>query len=200
MKYILIFTITLLIISCKAQNIVPLFDGPISVPAGSYYKDVDNDLNTFEGEWRWENGNSSWTIQFQKFVMVPSSGESLWDNLVGEYQYIENGVELINELPFTPNTDNLIGHNLWGGVISLVPNGAPPCDECTANSRYVELTIQDPTRPGRSGDIIFVHFIENGIEKIRLELYNSSYMGNYDHPGVPNELTIPEGTYTFIKQ
>lgn len=199
MKYILIFVIILLSLSCKAQNIVPLFDGPIDVPTGSYFKDVDNDFQPFIGEWKWEDGNSAWTIQFLKIEMVPEF-QTYTDVLIGEYQYIENGVELINELPFTPNTEDSTTHNIWGGVISLVPNGAPPCDECPSDSRYIELRIKDSTRQGRFGDIIFVRFTENGIEKMRLELYNSSYMGNYDHPGVPNELTIPEGTYTFIKQ
>lgn len=200
MKNIFIVAIVLLSFSCKAQNIVPLFDGPIDVPAGSYYKDIDNDLNPFVGEWKWEEGNSSWTIQFQKFTMVSSGGDSKWDYLVGEYQYIENSIELINELPFIPNTNDLSTHNLWGGVISVNPNGAPSCNECPNNSRFIELIISDPARPDRYGDIIFVHFTENGVDKMRMELYNNGYQGNYNNDDLPDSLTIPEGTYTFIKQ
>lgn len=199
MKNIFIVAIVLLSVSCKAQDVFPLYDSPIDAPYDSYFKDLDNDFNPFVGEWKWENGNTSWTIQLQKFEMIPSGSSSFSDVLVGEYQYIENNVELINELPFIPNTNDLSVHNLWGGVITTVLRGTPPCDECPSNIRFISLQMTDPNRSGLFGEIIFAHFVENGIEKIRMEVYNTYNENNADS-NIPSELTIPEGTYTFLKQ
>lgn len=195
---LLLFILTISL-SCKAQNIIPIFDDTLG-PAGSYYKDIDNDFNSFVGEWKWEEDNSSLTIVLNKFLFI-AEGQSNWDIIAGEYRYIENGITRVDELPFIPDTNNLIDHNLWGGIISLQPQGAPPCDECQADSRFIKITIKDPTKPGRYGDLIMVHFNENGQEKIRIQLFNGAFLP-IDDPTLENPglLSIPEGIYTLIKQ
>ena len=59
--------------------------------------------------------------------------------------------------------------------------------------------MKDPTRPNLRGEIIFTRFIENGIEKMHMEVYNT-YNGNDFDSDIPDYLTIPEGAYTFVKQ
>ena len=87
MKILLPLFVLAISSTCSAQTIVPLFDGPIDLPENAYLKDIDNDLNPFEGEWRWEEGNSSWTIQLQKFEMV-YDGDHYWDKPASEYRIV----------------------------------------------------------------------------------------------------------------
>ena len=124
-----------------------------------------------------------------------------WDNLVGDYDYIQDGNTMVSNLPFMSDTDDLINHSLWGGLIAINFRTAPNCTECFTNTRFIKIQITDPTRPGTNGSITMAHFIENGIEKIRLRLLNTGYIP-FD-PALPNEpqqLSIPEGVYTFVKQ
>lgn len=193
---ILLFTVTL---NCKSQTIVALYNGTDDIVNNPYYKDVDNDFNPFIGEWKWENGTDSWTIQLQKMTMVPR-GNSFYDEIFGEYKYIENGQVLVNTLPLVANTSDLTTHNIWGGVITTLNRGFPPCSECQPDTRFIILYLKDSTRPGLHGEIIMAHFTEGGIEKIRMRVLNTfNENATADYTG-PNELTIPEGVYTFVKQ
>ena len=197
--YILIAIITTL--SCKSQNIVPIYNGPINTPNGTYYKDIDNDFNPYIGEWKWEDDNNSLTIVFEKKVMIPD-GNDFEDSLIGEYQYIENGTELINSLHLLQNPPNdLSNHNFWGGnITTLIKGYMPPCSECEANVRYILMYIVDINRPGLHAKACMVHFTDNGIEKIRMRIWNTFNENTTSDYTGPTEITIPEGVYTFIKQ
>ena len=76
MKFLL-YLYVLTSLSSTAQTVVPLFEGPIDDPENPYFKDIDNDFNPFVGEWKWEEGNSSWTMQLQKFEMIFDGDEYL---------------------------------------------------------------------------------------------------------------------------
>jgi hypothetical protein len=49
MKIFLFFTVLIISISCKSQNIYPL--GTHTVPNGSYVKDLNNELDPYVGTW-----------------------------------------------------------------------------------------------------------------------------------------------------
>ena len=193
------FILIILSFSCKAQNIVSIYNTPLSAPQAPYYKDIDSDFNPLEGEWKWENGNSSLTIQMQKMTMI-SQGNGYSDIMIGEYKYIENGTELVNYLPLVPNTSNLQTHNLWGGIITTLNKGFPPCAECAPNTRFIIVSVTETDKPGLYGKMVMAHFTENNVEKIRMRIWNT-YNENVsvDYTG-PNDITIPEGVYTLVKQ
>lgn len=68
---------------------------------GFYFKDINNDFNSFEGTWEYTSGNTSLTISFRKRINVHQQSEISnyhLDALVGEYKYIENGIEKVNTL------------------------------------------------------------------------------------------------------
>ena len=201
--YILIAIITTL--SCKAQNIVPIYEGPEDLPPlPRYYKDVDNDFNAYEGEWKWEDGNNSLTIVFEKKVMIEeSNGNVFQDFLIGTYIYIENGNELINSFPLQTNPQNIRDNYISGwNITTFYKAYFPPCPECDGSERYIKLNITDPNRPGLWARLCMVHFTDNGVEKIRMRIWNTDRDPSIIPPGYtgPTEITIPEGVYTFIKQ
>ncbi|MBE9490118.1 MAG: hypothetical protein IMY67_07495 [Bacteroidetes bacterium] len=209
MKHILLILAISFTLGCKAQNIYPIYEGPEDPPNNPYYKDVDNDFNPFIGEWKWEEGNNSLILQFQKVEMYhkqyPNYNNSetiheYFDYLIGEYKYIENSNVLVNTLPVNfsgnPTTTNAIS----GWNITTVDRGFPPCDECTPNTRFIFLSFGELENPQLQGMIRMAHFIENGVEKIRARITNT-YISNLtaDYTG-PDAIKVPEGIYTFIKQ
>ncbi|MFD2586541.1 DUF6705 family protein [Croceitalea marina] len=190
-------------ISCKAQNIVPIYNGPEQEPPlPHYYKDVDNNLDPLVGTWKWQEGNNSLTVEFKKVERAPFGGESVKDILIGGYTYIKNGVECTNSLPM-PNLpmDKLTNYPIWGGVIGTPIKGSPPCPECGTNPRYVKVQVREPENPLLEGKFIMGHFIQNGVEKMGLLFLNTAIsMPTADYTG-PEEMCIPEfSTLTLVKQ
>ena len=192
MKTILKILTLLIFISCKAQTLTPLYNDGTSpndgIHASRYYKDVDNDYDPYVGTWSGTLGNAELTIIFNKVTNHFSGGQTYSDILVGEYQYKENGVLLVDTYPDGIKTDN---------------RGIPPCAECAPNTRFIILGIADPTRTNIDGKIRMARFVENGIEKIRMRI-NKTFV---DTQGVSSAnytglryLTIPENSiWTLTK-
>ncbi|TYA52454.1 DUF6705 family protein [Formosa maritima] len=211
MKHLIKFLMLIMFISCKAQNIVPIFnDTGVDLPENNaYLKDVDNDYNPYVGTWKWESGNNSLTIIFNKLEQYTSGDGDYSDLLLGEYQYIENGVELVNTFPLIepigiPNIvnqeDAMRNNNIVSYSITTNDIGFPPCPECAPNTRFIILSIKEPTKPGLWGGIVMARFVESGVEKIRAKItmrFNENASINYSGPEI---ITIPVGVYTFIKQ
>lgn len=210
-KEVLILSIGLITLSCKAQNVVSIYDGPWDLPPRPrYFKDVYNDHNKFVGTWKWQNGTNSWTIEFKKVVKFESKIKNettgLYtseynDYLVGEYKYVSNGLERINSYPLLLGKDPY-SYNIYAHTITTTNRGFPPCSECAPNTRFIIGKIKDPTRPGLLGKIRMAIFTENGIEKIRLRITypdsDPSVIGpNYSGP---KTISINSGVYTLIKQ
>ncbi len=200
MKNILIIILSLFsFISCKAQ-ITPIYNEE-DVPSytNTYFKDIDNDFDPYIGTWKWENGNNSLEIIFNKVIHNDEGHGDFSDNLVGEYKYIENGVVLVNSFPQlmldvpgeVPNIELHNDNSIVSYDIRTDNRGLPPCPECTPNTRYIFLAIQEKTKPGIYGMIRMARFIEGGIEKIRMRITNT-----YG----PTNLSIPENSiWTLTK-
>lgn len=209
MKIALKLITLLLVISCKAQTVVPLFTENIPDNVRDfkplYYKDIDNDLDPYVGTWQGTLNNGTLKITFNKVVRVDAGLSNFTDMLVGEYEYKENGTVLVNTYPqlleFTNNNIPNIVHpedpweNNIGSISIVIGYNVPPCTECPANTRYVRLGLFDPTRPNVSGEIVMAHFIDNnGIDKIRMRIYATSF------DDINRLLTIPENSiWTLTK-
>lgn len=211
MKNTIIIIISLLtFFSCKAQIIKPIYDvEDLPEYDTTYYKDVDNDYNNFIGTWRWQDGNTSLTFIFHKVEYVEHIGlGDFFDHLIGEYIYIENGVEIINTLPSpiltnpdgTPNIakPDPLDNNINSYDIRTSHGYIPPCEECAPNTRFVIAHLNDPLRPKVEGRISMGHFTENGVEKIKANI-GVSFIDRYVTYTGPTTLTIPDGIYTFTK-
>ncbi|MEX2349794.1 MAG: DUF6705 family protein [Flavobacteriaceae bacterium] len=125
---ILLFLSIIFTISCKAQTIVPLKTSPLDAPENAYYKDLNNELNKFEGTWQYANGNTSFTMVLEKKIKVDMD-DYYNDKIVGWYKYIENGQVIINTLLNTNDFYIIYGSNL------------------SDDGKRLIVHFEDPTRP-----------------------------------------------------
>lgn len=196
--------LTIFSLSCKSQNIVPIYNAPIDTPNGTYYKDIDNNFDPYIGEWLWESNGNSLNIQFLKKEMIPD-GNDFEDFLIGGYSFVQNNSETVNTFPLNENPDSLFENSLIGSSITTQAKGYwPPCPECPDNVRYITLSFNDPTRPGLYGKACMIYFVDaNGSEKIRIRIwnrFNENLITINDYNG-PMEISIPENSiYTLTKQ
>src|SRR5690606_36770800 len=105
---------------------------------GVYYKDLYNDLSRFVGTWVYIDGTTTLTIVLQKKEMQYNNilGNNFYEDLlVGEYQYIENGIEKINTFPDLQNLSfDVFAHNIIGNPIMKPVIGNPDaCYNCGPN-------------------------------------------------------------------
>ena len=202
MKQIITLIGILSILSCKAQNIVGIYSNDnVEYNSNYYLKDVDNDFNKFIGTWKYTNGNTSFTIVLDKEIKnQPLSNSNYQDMLVGEYQYIENGVEKANTLLDMDNPNikgylhKIAGYRIVGKTIN------PDCNDCSIDERRVLLTIRHPTVDDVNADLVLRYVIVNGVEQLEANLFGRG-------PGVylegrtdPLDLDVPYGDYVLIKQ
>ncbi len=200
MKNKILYIIILTAFSCKAQ-IVPLNSSILDNPEGTYFKDIENDLNKFEGTWKWEDGNDSFEMVLEKKEEVHDETDNIYEDMVvGEYKYIENGVEIINTLPRLTDPSITDWEYYISGVRIMHKNHPPlKCNSCTNEERRVQLYFHDPGTPHISMQIILRHVIDNGEEKLEAMIMGAgSYIESTTHPNTPR---IPFGEYfTLTKQ
>ena len=203
MKSILIILLVSFFLSCKAQIVVPLAsDSDMTYKSGTYNKDVDNDFDKYVGTWKYQQGNTSLKIIFKKITFdhfVTEYKNYYQDILVGEYQYIENGIEKVNTLQqMITQPNNTSEYNISGNLI-WTKNLYPKCSECDENERRIKLFISDPLREYLSNAIILRYKNENGTEKIIAKILKNgtSFM---PPDNAPDEMRIPYGEYVLIKQ
>lgn len=186
--------------SCKAQSVIKSLDGDGSCPpydSDCYEKDVNNEYEKFVGEWKYQNGNTSLTFKLKKELHYQTSNNANYEDLlVGEYQYIENGIEKANTLM---DFDNVAisgyEHKISGGIfIRHLPT------YCTIDSTpqeiKIELFIEDPSDSYIEGSI-FLHYVnDNGTEKLEVCIQNTSTLSEDPDALLP----MPNGFYEMVKQ
>jgi hypothetical protein len=167
-----------------------------------YYKDVNNLLNPFVGTWVYNNGTTSFKIVLRKITNF-NNGHNFEDFIVGDYEYIENGVTLINTLP-----------NLYTSIPYKIPQEIsadsflskyefPPCNDCGLNEYRLELIMGDPLKDVGYKMIarrviynnqfaLSIYFHSDGLK------YSGTSMDDTTIEAVGQ--TMPDGTFIFIKQ
>ena len=200
MKTIIYLSFILLCLACKAQyNVVPL-DGTeqntsiINPNLPDYYKDLNNDLDAFVGTWKYQNGNTSFTISLKKVEQAETFGNNITDKLIGEYRYVENGIEIVNSLPGF-NNPSLAENNLRGSVFTYAKY-FPNCSACDQLKPRIKLIMRDPGRTSILLRLVLQYFSENGQEK----LMGFPFIDAIILPLENTETRIPEQEYIFIKQ
>ena len=201
MKRILLITVSLLYISCKAQTVmqeVPL-DGSGSEQQGLYYKDFNNTLNQFEGTYLYTNGNTSFKIILQKKVQSNYNNYCQEDILIGAYKYVENGVTKVDVLDDINNTyPNGRYYKIWGNFI--LTGNTLGCTDCSANEKWISGSIEDPV--SGSVDTLFIRKVtENGQEAIKIWIYHQMGHRNASEPVTTNSISYPIGEdFILLKQ
>lgn len=209
---IVLYSVILLCVAVKIQAQSPII--PKYTPqakykiTNAYYKNVNNFQNQYEGTWLYTNGSTSLKITLVKkpmFYNADPLDKYYEDLLIGEYQYIENGVEKVNTLAnLNTNHSDYLDYNLYsaGRVKKYV---TAVCYECAENEFRIQLYLNEPSRRnlgGLSNDFIIRRFTESGIEKIKIWFVKTGLTKAYNDYGDTDieNYSLPYGTYVLTKQ
>ena len=77
------------------SQIINIEDMNGSSPNGVYYKDINNLLDPYVGTWVYSSPTDTLKIKLRKVIRAPFINNSYEDLIVGEYQYIKNGIDRI---------------------------------------------------------------------------------------------------------
>lgn len=173
MKNLLTISLLISFFNCSSQTVVPLNARSTDIPTSNYYrKDLDNVLNKFEGTWKYQNGNTSFTVKFVKKQKVKVT-DYYTDELCGWYQYIEDGVEIVNTIPFTDN-------------FSFITNGSSVSADGT---KIYRMFFKDPERP-KASYFLTIKYNNNGMGNPPTIEWDVKLVGvSYKMEGEPNHLT-----------
>lgn len=205
MKQLFLIMVFMLGLGCKAQSPVKSLYGAYINVNGAYYKDIYNDFDKFVGTWKYTNGSTSLTIVLQKKLQhyeFNSNNDYYLDMLIGEYKYVENGIEKINTLSLlSQNLDDPYKHNIFGNIIAG-PNSVY-CLGCGPNDRKLVLGFVDPNRsiPGYEPQMMFQRADSGGVQKLKLVFRTISGMIVEEGVEPPyTSYTVPFGEYLLVKQ
>ena len=200
MKYNFITFILLLVFSSNTYSqTYPLYNTPENLyfVDNAYYKDMNDDLNKYEGTWRINlNINSFFEIRFTKVFYNDLSMRRKYDTLIGEVKFVEN-----NTLRYdtTSNVTNIYANHAimaWGIFDTVFGMYQFECPLCLSNEKYIQGYFEDPIRNLLPGDISMKHFTENGVEKIKIKLLIvGSIADDFDY----DDFLLPSGEYILTK-
>jgi hypothetical protein len=181
-----------------------------SFEQNAYYKDIDNIHDQHEGTWLYTNGNTSLKITFVKKTMKYYQGNFsgyYCDFLVGEYQYIENGVEKINTLSnLLIDHFDALDYNLCSA--GLKPKKSyPRCVECLPEEKRLRFHFNEPSRRHLDGlypNFSVRVFTEDNVQKMKIWFVTMSngivVDKNTQELSSISKFTIPYGEYVLVKQ
>ena len=174
---------------------------------GVYYKDTQGYFNQYIGTWLYTDGTTSLKVTFQKkyFIKQNTKGTYFIDALVGEYEYIVNGVTIFNTLSnLNVNYNTPYDYHLFDDI--RIPN-YDSCYQCTVPRQRLRMRYDEPTNDNMplSGTFVMHTITQNGQVKLYVNFANDYAMGmnwsktNPDLPANTTQLTLPEGIYIFNK-
>jgi hypothetical protein len=213
LKKLLFLFLALSFCNCKAQT--PIIDlyGPDTYGdiQNAYYKDINNFQDQFVGTWIYTNGNTTLKVVFVKklmFYKALSKRKYYQDVLIGEYQYIENGVEKVNSLSnLNSNPLSYYDYNLYSSTQMTDESPYPPCDECPSGTLRLRMKFDEPANDDSllGADFVIRKVIENGVEKLKVQFVKISAASgaskaNFSLPSTFRNFSLPYGNYTLIKE
>jgi hypothetical protein len=204
--------IAIVTLSCKAQSpVLDLYESNYGSIQNAYYKDLNNLHDQYLGTWLYTNGTTSLKVIFQKRDQIYID-HYYSDYLIGEYQYIENGIEKVNTLNnintnYGSNIGDVRKHNMISsGWIKHITK-RPQCNECNANEGRLEMSIGEPALreiTGLTNNFVLRRFFDNGVEKLKVWFVSDIKQGLVfdanDNPVDVSGFSLPFGTYILTKQ
>jgi len=181
---------------CRGQEpVLPILKDPLAIVEGAYYKDFDNELGKFVGTWKYTNGTTSFTIILQKKAMFYEPDDHYYEDIiVGEYRYVNNGIEIVNTLNnLNVNCLNQYKYNLAGLVIT---------DRfvTTAGNRNIKLNFTDPERDYLNRGIFVDYVAPSGSVPAKIKVKFTGSMSIVPDDSSPMEIRVPEVDYILTKQ
>ncbi|WP_293894461.1 DUF6705 family protein [Flavobacterium sp.] len=201
MKKTIYFALTILVTSCYAQtDVINIIDKDGTRNTDAYYQDQNNLLDSYEGTWVYTNGTTALKIVLIKKTQQ-YNGKYYEDLIIGEYQYIENGVEKINTLSdINIEYNNQRKHHIIGN--SIIRNTSkPPCPTCGVNEKRLRLGFTE-VDSGLFGRIIVRRITYNSqlAISINIRAEGNSTPWIEGQPEPPNDFIVHSGDYILIKQ
>jgi hypothetical protein len=153
MKSIIITILTLFSFTVTSQVRVPLEDKmwDSNPTPEKYFVDQDNAMDFFIGTWKFTDGSTVFKIELKKESQV-DLGYHYSDLLVGEYQYIEDGIEksnTLNQIDLRISAD----HMIWGNSIRRKCVQFPT-SQCQDGQLKFFLTLKDPNNDRVSATLV----------------------------------------------
>lgn len=187
-KYLTLLFLTFLFNLYSCQTIVDLKYKKGERTPNTYYKDIDNRLDTFEGTWIYDNGTDYIKIVLIKKIKV-SVGDYFEDILIGEFQYKHNGIEKINTLHnLNATLVNIMLHGIYGNIFWT---NHSPFDQYTTDNYRLRTSIDENDCISKM-DIRTL--ILNGQSTIQIYKWKSMELNQACIP------IIPDGFYYLMKQ
>lgn len=200
MKNLILTMLLLLSINCKAQtSIINIIDDDGSEINGAYYKDIDSLLDPFEGTYIYTSGSTIFKIVLIKKVLQYNS-QYYEDLIIGEYQYIKDGVQIANTLSEISTTYlNQRNHKIEGNLIVDKNYRTWKCPSCSSAENRLSTQIEDVVSE-KIADLIMRRTTENGQEVMKIKITSPSGGAYLEVEGPPAEFSLPLGELTLIKQ
>lgn|GEM_PF-4599223 len=194
--YIILGFITL---SSNAQTSVkPLNDLDFIDSSGTYYKDIDNEIDPFLGTWLHDEGSIQFKVVFKKSIQYDFRGRYFIDLLVGEYSYVENGVEKINTLGQIDTVEGF--DHAINGMFNIKSCDIPPSQNCTAGQSRFHLSIIDPTEDRVAGNFIIHKNLNAPNDQIEVFI-TIGYGGSLrENETIPTPAMPWQKKYTLVRQ
>ncbi len=167
----------------------------LGITPNVYYKDINNVLNGYVGSWKYETGNDLLLITFTKLVHhYDANFNNYTDYLIGEYKYIENGIEVVNTLnSLSDPAINYLNHNIGGNLILF---SSPVGEFVDGKKSEVWVHFYDPIRPYIEAKAYLDLFVGTN-EFIRLKLRPDGL--RLPTPGATAKLRVPFGDYILTR-
>ncbi|WP_396177415.1 DUF6705 family protein [Flavobacterium sp.] len=209
MKKILTAIVLLYNIILSAQNpILNLHTADFAQIENAYYKDIEQFQNKFVGTWVYTDAVKTIRFKFIKKEMFyyQTIKNCYVDYLVGEMQYIENGVEKINSLvDLNANYTSIFNYSLHS-YRKVDNNWYPKCLECDDFVERLPMSYNEPNNDdfGLKAAFVMRRADENGVQKIKIQyILTSGPLGiqsDFETPSTTTNFTIPYGDYTLTRE
>ena len=164
---------------------------------GAYYKDIYGVLDGYDGTYLYTNSNTSFKLILKKKIM--SFGYFYEDLIVGEFQYIKDGIEIGNTLANMAinYTDEEVNHIITGSTIIIGTELG--CPDCSPTEKRLRLSFVDNKSPNIAGIDIRKTTV-NGVAAIKVKIWWDGFIIRKEGDPAPTPASIRTGQYLMIKQ
>lgn len=196
--YKIIFGLLFPLLVTAQTSIKRLEEYSIFASPGTYFQDVDAELDKYTGTWIFSSGNIVFTIKLQKETMVQAD-DIFKDMLVGEYSYTVNNVIVVNTLGLLDSDSaNPLMRNIQGNRFH--PDDIyPACNDCEIPDKRLKLTFIDPERDYLKSTRLFLQYLPNTSPqqiKVIIAATSGSFLPDENSP---TKTRVPYGTYVMTK-
>ena len=170
----------------------------IFASAGTYFQDIDHELDKYTGTWVSNSAGNIFTIKLQKKTMVNDDG-IYSDMLIGEYSYSVNNVMVVNTLDLlASDASRPLMRNIQGNRFH--PDDIyPACNDCEIPDKRLKLTFIDPERDYLKSTRLFLQYLPNTSPQ-QIKVIIASTSGSFlPDENSPTKTRVPYGTYVMTK-